>query len=194
MANGDTSRYKTKDIDFLFGFMRLAQDALNVIEAQGLVGQKQWQQCEYGSRVAAICSPKTPCDPTVRISLFSVLSVSASGRAAESTRTELLVENIANAETTRTPVRGPCRRKRDLPQRATELGLRAAFFQTEIEAGVNGVEGSDANEETRKPDERYLPVLSDADKDGYVAFPRINPAEDMMDLPRAERRTRATSP
>ena len=37
------------------------------------------------------------------MSLFSVLSVSASGMSAERTRAELLVENLANAETTRTP-------------------------------------------------------------------------------------------
>jgi len=37
------------------------------------------------------------------MSLFSALSVSASGMAAQRTRAELLVENMANAETTRTP-------------------------------------------------------------------------------------------
>ena len=32
------------------------------------------------------------------------------------------------------------------------------------------------------PERRYMPGHPDADKDGYVAFPRINPAEDMVDL------------
>ena len=45
------------------------------------------------------------------MSLFSVLSVSASGMAAQRARAELLVENLANAETTRTPEGGPYRRK-----------------------------------------------------------------------------------
>ena len=45
------------------------------------------------------------------MSLFSALSVSASGMAAQRTRAELLVENMANAETTRTPDGGPYRRK-----------------------------------------------------------------------------------
>ena len=45
------------------------------------------------------------------MSLFSVLSVSASGMAAQRTRAELLVENIANSETTRTAEGGPYRRK-----------------------------------------------------------------------------------
>jgi flagellar basal-body rod protein FlgB len=38
IANLDTPGYKTKDIDFQFEFMSLAQDANpNVVEAQGLV-------------------------------------------------------------------------------------------------------------------------------------------------------------
>src|ERR1700721_1155811 len=45
------------------------------------------------------------------MSLFSSLSVSASGMAAQRARTEVLVENLANAETTRTPEGGPYRRK-----------------------------------------------------------------------------------
>jgi flagellar basal-body rod protein FlgC len=45
------------------------------------------------------------------VSLFSALSVGASGMAAQRARAELLVENMANAETTRTPEGGPYRRK-----------------------------------------------------------------------------------
>jgi flagellar basal-body rod protein FlgC len=39
----------------------------------------------------------------------------------------------------------------------------------------------------RAPDRRYLPGHPDADADGYVSFPRINPAEDMVDLMGASR-------
>ncbi len=41
--------------------------------------------------------------------------------------------------------------------------------------------------DNRDPDRRYMPGHPDADKDGYVAFPRINPAEDMVDLMGASR-------
>ena len=34
----------------------------------------------------------------------------------------------------------------------------------------------------REPERRYLPGHPDADAQGYVAFPRVNPAEDMVDL------------
>ena len=45
------------------------------------------------------------------MSLFSALTVSATGMEAQRTRAALLVENIANSETTRTPEGGPYRRK-----------------------------------------------------------------------------------
>ena len=121
------------------------------------------------------------------MSLFSVLSVSASGLAAQRTRAELLVENLANAETTRTPEGGPYRRKDAIFTSAPQHSAFAAVFQTEMGAGVNGVEVSNVVEDTREPDKRYLPGHPDADQEGYVAFPRINPAEDMVDLLSAQR-------
>jgi flagellar basal-body rod protein FlgC len=121
------------------------------------------------------------------MSLLSVLSVSASGLAAQRTRAELLVENLANAETTRTPEGGPYRRKDAIFTSSPQSSAFSAIFQTEMGTGVNGVEVSDVVEDTREPDKRYMPGHPDADKDGYVAFPRINPAEDMVDLLSAQR-------
>ena len=46
---------------------------------------------------------------------------------------------------------------------------------------------ADIVEDTREPEKRYLPGHPDADKDGYVAFPRIDPAADMVDLVGASR-------
>jgi flagellar basal-body rod protein FlgC len=38
-----------------------------------------------------------------------------------------------------------------------------------------------------EPERRYLPGHPDADAQGYVAFPKINPAEEMVDLMSASR-------
>jgi flagellar basal-body rod protein FlgC len=121
------------------------------------------------------------------MSLFSVLSVSASGMSAQRARAELLVENLANAETTRTPEGGPYRRKDAVFSSAEQSSPFSAVFQTQMGSGVSGVEVADVVEDTREPDKRYLPGHPDADKDGYVAFPRVNPAEDMVDLMGASR-------
>jgi flagellar basal-body rod protein FlgC len=116
------------------------------------------------------------------MSLFSVLSVSASGMSAERTRAELLVENLANAETTRTPEGGPYRRKDAVFTSAAQTSPFSAVFQTEMGSGVSGVEVSDVVTDTGDPIKRYQPGHPDADKDGYVAYPRVNPAEDLVDL------------
>src|SRR5947209_230900 len=118
------------------------------------------------------------------MSLFSAMSVSASGMSAQRTRAELLVENMANSETTRTPEGGPYRRKDAIFSTADQTSPFSSMFQSEIGTGV-GV--SDIVQDTSEPDRRYMPGHPDADKDGYVAFPKMNPAEDMVDLMGASR-------
>ncbi len=120
------------------------------------------------------------------MSLLSVLSVSASGMSAQRTRAELLVENLANAETTRTPEGGPYKRKDAVFTSSPQTSPFGAVFQTEMDSGVNGVQVSDVIEDSSEPQKRYLPGHPDADQDGYVAFPNINPAEDMADLMSAD--------
>lgn len=120
------------------------------------------------------------------MSLFSVLSIGASGMAAQRARAELLVENLANAETTRTPEGGPYRRK-DVVFESTEVSSPfASIFDSQIHA-AGGVAVAEIVTDTRDPEQRYLPGHPDADANGYVAFPRVNPAEDMVDLMGAAR-------
>lgn len=119
------------------------------------------------------------------MSLFSSLSVSASGMAAQRVRAELLTENLANAETTRTPEGGPYRRKDAVFATDSQASPFGAIFQQET--AMLGVSVSDIIEDTREPDRRYLPGHPDADAQGYVAFPRVNPAQDMVDLLSASR-------
>ena len=121
------------------------------------------------------------------MSLFSALSVSASGMAAQRTRAELLVENLANAETTRTPDGGPYRRK-DAVFQSSEVGSAFSdLFSVELDPQSTGVKVSEISVDQSDPEKRYMPGHPDADKDGYVSFPKINPAEDMVDLVGATR-------
>ncbi len=120
------------------------------------------------------------------MSLFSTMSVSASGMAAQRTRAQLLVENLANAETTRTPEGGPYRRKDAVFVSDQVSSPFSSVLEQELGAGT-GVTVSQVIEDTREPERRYLPGHPDADANGYVAFPRVNPAEDMVDLLGASR-------
>lgn len=119
------------------------------------------------------------------MSLFSALSIGASGMSAQRARAELLVENLANAETTRTPEGGPYRRKDAVFESALVDSPFASVFGAQVQS--EGVAVSEVVTDTRDPERRYLPGHPDADASGYVAFPRINPAEDMVDLMGATR-------
>lgn len=118
-------------------------------------------------------------------SLFSVLSIGASGMAAQRTRAELLVENLANAETTRTREGGPYRRKDAVFESSAVSSPFASVFDDA--QAPSGVAVSEIVTDTSAPEKRYMPGHPDADQDGYVAFPRVNPAEDMVDLMDAAR-------
>ena len=118
------------------------------------------------------------------MSLFSVLSVSASGMAAQRARAAMLVENIANSETTRTPEGGPYRRKDAVFVSQPMTASFGSLFESHLQEGVAV---ADISVDTRDPERRYLPGHPDAGPDGYVAFLRINPAEDMVDLTGAAR-------
>jgi flagellar basal-body rod protein FlgC len=120
------------------------------------------------------------------MSLLSALSISASGMSAQRQRTELLVENLANSDTTRTPEGGPYRRKDAVFTSDPSAADFSSMFESEVGTG-SGVRVSEIVTDQRDPEKRYLPGHPDADKDGYVAYPRMNPAEDMVDLLGASR-------
>src|SRR5262249_22616186 len=103
------------------------------------------------------------------MSLFSAIQTSASGMSAQRTRAEMLVENMANSETTRTPEGGPYRRKDVVFSSETQSSPFSAIFQNEM---AQGVRVADVVTDDRPPELRYMPGHPDADANGYVAFPR----------------------
>lgn len=121
------------------------------------------------------------------MSLFNLLSVSASGLEAQRRRAEALVENMANAETTRTPEGGPYRRKNVVFESAAAVSPFSAVFQNQLDGSVEGVRVAEVTQDARESEKRYMPGHPDADAQGYVAFPHLNPAEEMVDLMSATR-------
>ncbi len=105
--------------------------------------------------------------------------------AAQRARAEVLVENLANAETTRTPEGGPYQRNDVVFESAGVSSPFASVFDSQV--AVSGVAVSDIITDTSEPERRYMPGHPDADAGGYVAFPHVNPAEDMVDLMGAAR-------
>jgi flagellar basal-body rod protein FlgC len=119
--------------------------------------------------------------------LFSSLSVSGSGMSAQRQRAELLVENIANADTTRTAEGGPYRRKDAVFQSDAAPTPFSSVFSSQMDGQSTGVRVSDVVVDNSDGDRRYMPGHPDADKDGYVTFPKVNAAQDMVDLLGASR-------
>jgi flagellar basal-body rod protein FlgC len=103
--------------------------------------------------------------------------------AAQRMRAEVIAQNLANADTTRTPEGGPYRRK-DVIFESREI---AQPFSSVLGEQMTGVAVSEIRTDTAEAPKRYLPGHPDADENGYVAFPRVNPAEDMVDLLGASR-------
>lgn len=121
------------------------------------------------------------------MSLFTVFSISASGMAAQRSRAEVISENLANADTTRTPDGGPYRRRDVVLQPQATSSPFAGVLAEQMGSGGSGVSVSEVLVDESEPIRRYSPGHPDADKDGYVAMPRINPTEEMVDLMGASR-------
>ncbi len=121
------------------------------------------------------------------MSLFNSLSVSASGMSAERQRAEVLVENIANADTTRTASGGPYKRQDVVFQSQDVTSPFSSIFDSQMTSQGAGVGITQIVTDQSAGDRRYMPGHPDADKDGYVTFPKVNPAEDMVDLLGASR-------
>jgi flagellar basal-body rod protein FlgC len=121
------------------------------------------------------------------MSLFGAISVSASGMEAQRARAEVITENLANADTTRTPEGGPYKRKDTVFTTSPVTSSFADVLSSASGQTGEGVAVSDITVDDRDPERRYMPGHPDADAQGYVAFPRVNPAEEMVDLMGASR-------
>jgi flagellar basal-body rod protein FlgC len=120
------------------------------------------------------------------MSLFNAISISASGMEAQRSRAEIITENLANADTTRTPEGGPYKRK-DAVFTSTPVGFSFTDALSMASSQNEGVAVSDITVDDRDPEQRYMPGHPDADANGYVAFPRVDPAGEMVDLMSASR-------
>jgi flagellar basal-body rod protein FlgC len=113
------------------------------------------------------------------MNLISGIDVTAGALAAQKTRLDIVAQNIANAQATRTPEGGPYRRQ--IVSFETELVKRAggASLPTVHVAGITS---------DRSPGEQvYNPQHPDAGADGLVQMPNVNLSYEMVDLITASR-------
>lgn len=141
------------------------------------------------------------------MSFLNVFKLSAQGMSAQRERLESASANLANANTTRTPDGGPYRR-RDTVFAAVQLeAARDTFGPTPAERGpfdtafgrslwgdssttggpLEGVQVTTELADNSQLQRRYQPGHPDADANGYVSLPAVDPLEETVNLLSAAR-------
>ena len=121
--------------------------------------------------------------------MFDALEISASGLTAERMRMDVTAENLANAQTTRGADGQPYRRKEVvLAERQGDGGFGAALQRRDGAAASPAASRSRAIAEDQTPLKQvYDPGHPDADANGYVQMPNVDPVAEMVDLISAQR-------
>lgn len=121
------------------------------------------------------------------MALFQAFNISASGMTAERFRMDIIAENVANVNTTRTESGTPYRRKivtfaeRETPSFGDYLSKARVY-------GGNGVKVTKVSEDTETDFMmEYDPAHPDADENGYVLRPNVNVVTEMTNLIDASR-------
>ena len=107
--------------------------------------------------------------------LFAGADISASGMSAERQRMEVVANNIANANATKTAEGGPYRRQ--------QLVFSAALDDAGNASGLRGVEVSDARRHVRTPADPGQPGHPNADRRRVcLMMPNVKLPNEMVDL------------
>lgn len=113
------------------------------------------------------------------MNLISGIDVTAGALNAQKTRLDIVAQNIANAQTTRTPNGGPYQRQ-------------VVSFESELVRRIGGLSLQSVKVGNIQPDRTpgqqvYNPQHPDAGADGLVTMPNVNLSYEMVDLITASR-------
>ena len=119
------------------------------------------------------------------MSLLGSLKVSSTALASHRTKMNVISENLANTETTRTKDGGPYRRKMVVFQE------RNMSFEDTLQNENDKITGVEVSEIVKSQEDFrmvYNPSHPDADpKTGYVKMPNVNPLTEVADMMVARR-------
>ena len=123
--------------------------------------------------------------------MFTAFDISASGLTAQRYRMDIISQNVANANTTRTENGDPYVRKVVYFE---EKGVRGSDTFSHVLNTVSknyagkGVKVAKVIEDTKTPQNMvYDPSHPDADENGYVMYPNVNIITEMTNLIDASR-------
>lgn len=139
------------------------------------------------------------------MAFLNSFDISGYGLSAQRVRVNAISSNIANAQTTRTDEGGPYRRQEvvfkaidfnKIYNQALERDSSALGYSDPLQEGLAGLKPNPAimsvivdkiTRDDTAPKMKYDPSHPDADANGYVAYPNINPVVEMADLVEATR-------
>jgi flagellar basal-body rod protein FlgC len=121
--------------------------------------------------------------------VFAPFAITASALTAEKLRMDVISNNIANANTTRTIQGGPYLRQRVVfAPRFDSAPVFAPLVATMTPDGLPvGVRVVSIQKDTSTPRMVYDPGHPDANTEGYVAYPNVNIVNEMVDMISASR-------
>lgn len=124
------------------------------------------------------------------MSIFSSFNINASGMTAQRYRMDVIAENVANANTTRTEDGTPYRRKVvTFEERGQRVGSFSSYLgqASESYAGKGVRVGKVTEDDWTQMNMVYDPSHPDADENGYVTYPNVNIVTEMTNLIDASR-------
>lgn len=124
------------------------------------------------------------------MSIFNSFGINASGMTAQRYRMDIISENVANANTTRTQDGTPYRRKVvTFEERGQKVGTFSSFLGSASSAyqGQGVRVGRVEEDDWTQMNMVYDPSHPDADENGYVLYPNVNIVTEMTNLIDASR-------
>lgn len=122
---------------------------------------------------------------------FDGYNVATSGMSAQRTRINIVSANIANAQTTHSTEGGPYKKQNVIFQEVLlDSNKKSKNDANDSKIDPLSLRGVGVKEIIDSKDEavmKYEPEHPDANKDGYVAYPNINPVIEMVNLIEAMR-------
>lgn len=125
---------------------------------------------------------------------FSSMDISASGLTAQRLRMDVISQNLANVDTTKTADGTPYKRKTILMEEKRDITSFATYLENASSpASLNtvpvgsGVRVSKIIEDETEGAKKYEPNHPDADADGYVTMPNVDAVTEMVNMISANR-------
>lgn len=111
------------------------------------------------------------------MNFFGMMDIAAAGLRAQRLRMETVASNLANASATRTQEGGPYRR-RDVVFQAVPV----SNFRDALDRSLRSVRVAQVLEDPAPFRVRHEPGHPDADPQGYVSYPNVDPVVEMVNL------------